>query len=456
MHYAAEIRKIAGTQELGRALHSFLLEYEAFRAQGLKLDMQRGRPCAEQLDIVSDALNWNGGYASGGVDARNYGGDFAGLPECRRLFGELIGAAPEQVFIWGNSSLNLMFDLIVKAMLHGPYGGEPWLKSGYVCPFPGGCAQGDEAASCGDVLGNPARRLKFLCPAPGYDRHFAISESLGFDLVSIPMGADGPNMDMVESYVNNDESVVGIWNVPKYSNPTGVTYSDETVLRFAALKPKSKAFRIFWDNAYFAHSIYGEPDRLLSLRDEAARQGSPHMVYEFVSTSKVSFAGGGVCFVAASAENIRYIARQFAFQSISSDKLNQLRHARLIKDPENLRSIMARHAEIIRPKFEIVDKVLEKTFSASCLCEWSTPKGGYFISVNTPDSCAARALELAEKVGVRFTPAGATYPYHRDPRDRNIRIAPTVPKVAELKLATDVLGLCVCIAYLERQRTLHS
>ena len=477
MYNAAEIRKATGVHEIGNALNKLLLEYDGYRARGLKLDIQRGKPCPEQLDISSEALDWHGDYMAGGVDARSYGGDFEGTPECRRLFGELLGAAPEQVFVWGNSSLNLMYDLVQKALFHGAFGGKPWLQSGYVCPWQGvggdgvrgDGARGNGALGSGALgsgalgsgalgsalLGNPARKLKFLCPAPGYDRHFAITESLGFELIAIPMEPEGPNMDAVESYVNNDESVVGIWNVPKYSNPTGVTFSDETVRRFAALKPKSDAFRVFWDNAYFAHSIYGEPDRLLNLREEAARRGNPHMVYEIASTSKITFAGGGICVVAASAENIRHISRQFALQSINSDKLNQLRHTRFIKSPAHLREIMARHAEIIRPKFEAVGASLKAAFGANGLCEWSRPTGGYFISVDAPDGCAARALELAAKVGVRFTPAGATYPCRRDPRDRNIRIAPTVPSLEELGLAMEILDVCVCIAYLERKRALN-
>ena len=439
MRYAEGITDAKDARGIDGALGRLMAEYGGYQAMGLKLDMQRGRPCAEQLDICSDALSWSGDYKAGGVDARNYGGDFEGTPECRRLFGELLGASPEQVFVWGNSSLNLMHDLIVQAMLHGVYGGSPWLQTGCVRPSQG-------------MLGNPARRLKFLCPAPGYDRHFAVTENLGFELVAIRMTADGPDMDAVESYVNGDESVVGIWCVPKYSNPTGVTFSDEAVRRFAELKPKSGGFRIFWDNAYFAHSLYGEPDRLADLRGMAARSGNPHMVYEVASTSKITFAGGGVCVVASSQENVRHMARQFAFQSINSDKLNQLRHARLIRDAAHLREIMERHAQIVRPKFEAVGAALREMFGDGGLCEWSSPKGGYFISVDAPDGCAARALDLAANAGVKLTPAGATFPCRQDPRDRNIRIAPTVPPLAELRQAMDILGLCICIAYLEREK----
>jgi len=403
-------------------------DYGNVLGQNLKIDMQRGKPCVEQLELANEMLDWNSApfKCEDGTESRNYGGDLCGIPECRKLFADLAGVKRDNVLISGNSSLSVMYDFIVKAMLLGVYGAEkPWLK------YPG--------------------KLKFLCPSPGYDRHFKVTEVLGFDLVTVRMNPDGPDMDEVERFVNCDDSVVGIWNVPKYSNPEGITYSDNVVKRFAALKPKADGFRIFWDNSYFCHDLYEEGDVLLNLLEECKKNGNENMAYIFLSTSKITFAGSGVSVAIASESNIKHIKSQIATQTIGPDKINQLRHARYIKNAETLKKIMMSHAAIIRPKFECARAVLEEEFSENGLCQWNNPRGGYFISLNAPDGCATRAVSLAAQAGVLFTGAGSTFPYKKDPNDRNIRIAPTVPSVAEISEAIKTLSLCIKIAYLEKQ-----
>jgi len=413
-------------------------EYDQYRSQGLKLDMQRGRPCAEQLDISSEMLDWGGAsyLCEDGNDMRNYGGGIEGTPEARALIADILGVKRENVIVWGNSSLNIMYDLITKAMLFGVYGGEKsWLE---------------QARETGE-------KLKFICPSPGYDRHFLITETLGFEMINVPMSADGPDVEAIERLVASDAMIKGIWNTPKYQNPTGITYSDGVVRALAALKPKAPDFRIFWDDAYIAHDLYDETDSLLNLLTEAAKHGNEDMVYIFASTSKITFAGAGITALATSVNNAKFIAKQLSVQAICPDKINQLRHARFIKDPDGLKSIMKKHAAIIRPKFELVLKILDEEFkdprNCGCpadLCEWTNPRGGYFISLDAPDNCAKEALRLAAEAGVRFTPAGATYPYGVDPRDRNIRIAPTVPSLGEIDTAIHVLALCIKIAYLTK------
>jgi aspartate/methionine/tyrosine aminotransferase len=462
-------------QAIGDELSSLEREYERCKGLGLKLDMQRGKPCGEQLEIAREMLDWGGAdfATQGGVDARNYGGDTEGIPECRRLFADILSASPQNILVWGNSSLNLMHDCIIKAMLSGVYGGKrPWLAQageGYWSrqALRAECGQPQQALraeisqpqqASHEASGQPRQQgspgaLKFLCPAPGYDRHFAMTEQLGFELVAIEMKADGPDMDAVERLVGGDASVKGIWSVPKYSNPTGITYSDSVVRRFAALKPKADDFRIFWDNSYVVHDLSGTPDRLLNLFDEAKKRGSEDMVYTFTSTSKITFAGSGVTAMAASENNIRHLAAQFSLQSITSDKLNQLRHVRFIRDMRNLGEIMERHAAIIRPKFDAALSALKEGFGASGegLCAWSEPRGGYFISLDTPDFCAAESLRLAAAAGVLFTGAGSAFPYKKDPRDRNIRIAPTVPNAGEVREALRILCICIKIAHAKRR-----
>ena len=441
--YISDITKLNGAAAAS-ALDVLKSEYERFRAEKLNLDIQRGRPCAEQLDLASEMLDWGGApyKCEDGNDARNYGGRVEGAPEARALFAAILGVGPDNVIACGNSSLSIMYDLLVKAMLFGVYGSDKsWL------------AQAQESGG----------KLKFICPAPGYDRHFTMTEALGFEMLNVDMRADGPDMDAVERLVAGDPLIKGIWNIPKYHNPSGITYSDGVVRQFAALKPKARDFRIFWDNSYAVHDLYGESDKLLNLLPEAEKRGNGDMVYIFTSTSKITFAGAGVTALAASADNVKHIAKQMSAQTICPDKLNQLRHVRYIKNPESLKEIMKKHAAILRPKFELVNKILNGEFRNDAtgatgatggpgadICEWTNPRGGYFVSLNTPDGCAKEALGLAAAAGVKFTPAGATFPYGRDPRDRNIRIAPTVPAAGELETALRVLSVCIKMAYLSK------
>ena len=421
------------------ALKPLMVEYEQYRSKNLKLDIQRGRPSTEQLDIGAGMLDWGDAsfICEDGNDARNYGCSIEGAPEARALFAAMFGVESKNVIAWGNSSLNIMYDVLVKAMLFGVYGAaKPWFA---------------QALESGE-------KMKFLCPVPGYDRHFFMTGSLGFEMINVDMHSDGPDMDAVEKLVAEDPMVKGIWNIPKYHNPTGITYSDETVRRFASLKPKAADFRIFWDNSYMVHDLYDESDSLLNLFAEAKKHGNEDLVYMFTSSSKITFAGSGITALAASENNIQNIAKQFSVQTICPDKLNQLRHVRYIKDPVNLAEIMKKHAAIIRPKFEIVRNILDEEFrggqggSGCDICEWTNPRGGYFFSLNAPDGCAKEALRLAAEAGVRLTPAGATFPNGADPRDRNIRIAPTVPSADELEAAMRVLSLCIKIAYLSKKK----
>ena len=433
--YISNIAKLRG-DAAKTALTSLNSEYDRYRSRNLKLDIQRGRPCTEQLDLASELLDWGKAplTCEDGNDARNYGGRVEGAPEARALFADIFEVAPDNVIVCGNSSLSIMYDLIVKAMLLGVYGSQKsWLAQAF----------------------ESGEKLKFICPAPGYDRHFTMTESLGFEMLNVDMRADGPDMDAVERLVSGDPMIKGIWNIPKYHNPTGITYSDNTVRRFAALKPKADDFRIFWDNSYIVHDLYGDSDRLLNLLREAEKRGNGDMVYMFTSTSKITFAGAGVTAFAAGVNNVNHIAKQMSSQLIVPDKLNQLRHVRYIKNTGELKAIMSKHAAILRPKFELVQKILREEFknggigdADADICEWTSPRGGYFVSFNTPDFCAKESLKLAAAAGVKFTPAGATFPYGNDPRDRNIRIAPTVPPADELETALRVLSLCVKIVYL--------
>jgi aspartate/methionine/tyrosine aminotransferase len=420
-----------------KTLAALTAEYRQFCAKKSNLDIQRGRPCKEQLDIATEMLDWGGApfVCEDGNDARNYGGGIEGAPEARDLFAAMFGVERENIIAWGNSSLNLMHDLIVKALLGGVCGAEkPWLE---------------QARESG-------KKLKFLCPVPGYDRHFLITETLGFEMINIEMRGDGPDMDDIERRLAADPTIKGIWNIPKYHNPTGITYSEDTVRRFAALKPKAADFRIFWDNSYIVHDLYDVSDSLPNLLSEAKKFGNEDMVYMFTSTSKITFAGGGITALAASVNNIKHIAKQLSVQTICSDKINQLRHVRYIKDNRNLAAIMKKQASLIRPKFELVSQILNREFRSGAgtdcpstdICEWTNPRGGYFICLHTPDNCAKEALRLAAEAGVRFTPAGAAFPYGLDPRDRVIRIAPTVPPLDELDSAMRALSLCIKIAYL--------
>ena len=399
--------------------------FEELKARGLKLDMSRGKPGKVQLDLVSDILTVLSDPAQcqvEGLDVRNYG-ELTGLPAAKRLFAEILGCRPEECFIGGNASLTLMYDTIAKAYTHGLLHSEkPWAK---------------------------LDKVKFLCPAPGYDRHFKISQSFGMELITIEMTPTGPDMDAVEAYVK-DPAVKGIWCVPKYSNPEGVIYSQETIRRIAHLKPAAPDFIVMWDNAYCIHEFDGDyvpfPD-ILSLCREA---GNPDLVFEYASTSKVTLPGAGVSVMAASVDNIKYMAGLLGIQTISYDKVNQLRHVLYLKDKAHTLELMKRHAAIMKPKFDAVVKALDQQIAPLGIAQFKRPKGGYFVSVDTMDGLAKRTLALCKEAGVVMTAAGATFPYGVDPRDRNIRIAPSLPPVEELEVAIDVFCTCLKLAALEK------
>lgn len=394
--------------------------YEDAKGKGLKLDMSRGKPSAAQLDMtmpIMDVLNAESDLKTeAGVDCRNYG-VMDGIPEAKALMGAMMGVAPEKVIVCGNASLTIMYNTVSRSVTHGVCGSTPWCK---------------------------LDKVKFLCPVPGYDRHFAVTEHFGIEMINIPMTPTGPDMDLVEKYVNEDPAVKGIWCVPKYSNPQGITYSDETVKRFAALKPAAEDFRIFWDNAYGIHDLYeDDKDELLDIMAECEKAGNPDMVYIFASTSKVSFSGSGIAAIAASERNLADIRKTMTIQTIGYDKINQLRHVRYFKDINGLRAQMKREADILRPKFEAVISTLEAELSGLGIGEWIKPKGGYFISFNTMEGCAKAVVAKCKEAGVVLTGAGATYPYGKDPKDSNIRIAPSFPTPEEMQQATELFVLCV-------------
>ncbi len=404
------------------ALHEQLLKAESLH---LNLNMARGKPSRQQLDMVSDLLTVLSDPADcfdGGIDVRNYG-ELSGLPSAKKLFAEILGTKPEEIFVGGNASLNLMFDLISKAYTHGlKHSPRPWSKEPVV---------------------------RFLCPSPGYDRHFKISESFGMELICIPMTECGPDMDMVEQVVQ-DPTVKGMWCVPKYSNPDGIVYSDETIDRIAALRPAAPDFALMWDNAYCIHEIYGEFIPFRDILSLCRAQGNADMVYEFASTSKITFPGAGVACMAASEDNLKYLLSILGMQTISYDKVNQLRHVRYLKDKAHTLALMQKHAAVLAPKFTAVLDALEAEIAPLGIAHWTRPKGGYFISFYAMPGTAKRALALCREAGVTMTGAGATYPYGRDPQDSNIRIAPSLPPVEELKQAMQIFCLCVKIAALEK------
>ena len=400
--------------------------FEDCKAQNLKLNMARGKPSKMQLDLVSDILTTltDAQVCSnvGGIDARNYG-ELEGLPCAREYWADVLGCKPEETYVGGSSSLTLMYDLISKAFTHGLRGSEkPWCKEEVV---------------------------KFLCPSPGYDRHFKITESFGAELITIPMTADGPDMDMVEEYVK-DPAVKGIWCVPKYSNPEGVIYSKETIDRLANLKAAAKDFVIMWDNAYCVHEFEGEFVPFEDIISLCAKSGNPDMVYEFASTSKITYPGAGISVMASSVDNIKYMSKLMGVQMISYDKVNQLRHVLYLKDKKTTLELMKRHAGIMAPKFKMVLDVLDQEIAPCGFAQWNKPKGGYFVSLNTMPGTAKRALALCAEAGVTMTDAGATYPYGKDPKDSNIRIAPSLPPVEELEKAMDVFCTCLKLAALEK------
>ncbi len=402
-------------------------EYEEAKAKGLNLNMSRGKPAASQLDMCKDFLDIvNSGsdlITESGVDTRNYG-ELTGIPEAQQLMADMMGANPENVIICGNASLTIMYDTVSRSMTHGVMGSTPWCK---------------------------LDKVKFLCPAPGYDRHFAITEHFGIEMITVPMSSKGPDMDMVEKLVAEDDSIKGIWCVPKYSNPQGYTYSDETVKRFANLKPAAKDFRIFWDNAYVIHDLYEDrSDELLNILDECEKTGNPDMVYEFASTSKVSFAGGGIAAIAASKDNLDAMKKSMTVQTIGYDKINQLRHVRYFKNLDGLKAHMMKHAALMRPKFEAVLEVLDRELSGAGIGTWTNPNGGYFISFDAMEGCAKAIVAKCKEAGVILTGAGATFPYGKDPKDSNIRIAPSFPTPEEMAAATDLFVLCVKLVSVEK------
>ena len=389
--------------------------------------MSRGKPSAKQLDVslgLLDTINSSSDLkALDGTDCRNYG-VLDGIPEAKKLMADMMGTTPDHVIVYGNASLNIMYDQISRAYTHGILGNTPWCK---------------------------LDKVKFLCPVPGYDRHFAITERFGIEMINIPMSESGPDMGMVEEYVSKDASVKGIWCVPKYSNPQGYTYSEETVKRMAALKPAAEDFRIFWDNAYVIHDLYDDnKDEIADIISECEKAGNPDMVFEFASTSKVSFPGSGIAALATSANNIADIKKQLTIQTIGHDKLNQLRHVRFFKDINGLKEHMRKHAEFIRPKFEAVESVLEEELGGLGIGSWTEPKGGYFISFDAMDGCAKAIVAKCKEAGVKLTGAGATFPYGKDPKDSNIRIAPSFPTPEEMKQAADLFVLCVKLVSVEK------
>lgn len=402
-------------------------KYKEFQGKGLKLDMSRGKPSKQQLDLSMEMMDVINSQTiltcEEGTDCRNYG-CLDGIKEAKELLGAISEVPAENIIIYGNSSLNVMYDTISRSMTHGVMGNTPWCK---------------------------LDKVKFLCPVPGYDRHFAITEHFGIEMINIPMTPTGPDMDLVEKYVNNDEAVKGIWCVPKYSNPQGITYSDETVRRFANLKPAAKDFRLYWDNAYSVHHLYPDKqDFCLEILAECKKAGNEDMVYKFTSTSKISFPGSGVAAIATSENNLKDIKASLTLQTIGHDKLNQLRHVRFFKNLDGVRAHMMKHADILRPKFEAVEETLERELGGLGIASWINPLGGYFISFDAMDGCAKAIVKMAKEAGVVMTGAGATYPYGKDPHDSNIRIAPSFPTKEELVQAADLFVLCVKLVSIDK------
>ncbi len=416
------------TEELLALKEELTAEFEDIKSRGASMDMSRGKPGEDQLALsmgMLDVLDSSSDMKSQGTDTRNYG-QMDGLLEMKKLLADMVETDPENVIVYGNASLNIMFDTVSRSMTHGVMGSTPWCR---------------------------LDRVKFLCPVPGYDRHFSITEYFGIEMIPVEMTENGPDMDMVEKLVEGDEAVKGMWCVPKYSNPQGYTYSEETVRRLAAMKPKAADFRIYWDNAYAVHHLYGEKERqdwlpdILALCKEA---GNPDMVYEFVSTSKVTFPGAGVCMAASSEANRKEFLRHLQIQTIGHDKVNQLRHVRFLKDMDGVREHMKKQGELTLTRFEAVWKLLESELGGLGIGTWTYPRGGYFISFEAMDGCARAIVAKAKEAGLTLTPAGSSFPYKKDPKDSNIRIAPTYPSVEELQLAGRVFVLSVKLVTIDK------
>ena len=402
-------------------------KYEEEQSKGLSLNMARGKPGFSQLALsmkMLDEINSSSDMRTLlGNDTRNYG-DLDGIGECRQLMADMMETKKENIVVYGNSSLNIMYDTVSRSMTHGVNGSTPWCK---------------------------LDKVKFLCPVPGYDRHFKITEFFGIEMINIPLLDDGPDMDLVEQYVNTDPAVKGIWCVPKYANPTGISYSDNVIKRFAALKPAAEDFRIFWDNAYCIHHLYMDKKvHILNIIDECEKVGNPDMVYMFGSTSKITFPGSGVSAIATSPKNVEFIKKQLTVQTIGHDKINQLRHTRFFKNIDGMKAHMDKHAEILRPKFEAVINEFDRELSGLEIGTWTRPVGGYFISFDALDGCAKAIVAKCKEAGVVLTGAGATFPYGKDPKDSNIRIAPSFPEPEELEAAARIFVLCVKLVSIDK------
>ncbi len=414
-------------EELAAEIEALRAEYKKYQAMDLNLDMSRGKPCREQLDLsmdMMDALNSEADLScEDGTDCRNYG-VLEGIWEARVLIADMMENNPENVLLYGNSSLNVMYDQIARSFTHGVMGNTPWCK---------------------------LDKVKWLCPVPGYDRHFSITEYFGIEMIPVPMSSNGPDMEMIEKLVSEDEAIKGIWCVPKYSNPQGYSYNDETVRRFARLKPAAKDFRIYWDNAYGVHHLYDKhQDYLIEILAECKRAGNPDLVYKFSSTSKITFPGSGIAALATSANNLEDVKNQLKHQTIGHDKVNQLRHVRFFGDIHGMVEHMRKHAAVIRPKFEAVEQIFAQNLEGLEIASWTKPNGGYFISFDGLEGTAKAIIDRAKKAGVKLTPAGSTWPYHKDPHDNNIRIAPTYPTLDELKTAAKLFSVCVKLVSAEK------
>lgn len=419
-------QKMSG-EELLEIKEGLEKEYAKFKGMGLSLNMARGKPSAQQLDLAMPMLDELGSSSAltseAGEDCRNYG-VVDGLPEAKALLAEMVGSKPEHVIVYGNSSLNIMYDAVSRSFTHGVMGNTPWSKLDSV---------------------------KFLCPVPGYDRHFAVTEYFGVEMINVPMTPQGPDMDIVEELVSGDESIKGMWCVPKYSNPQGVVYSDETVRRMAALKPAAKDFRIYWDNAYAVHHLYEDDQaEILDIIEECEKAGNPDMVYEFVSTSKVSFSGSGISALVSSKANVAEVKKQLELQTIGHDKINQLRHVRYFKNKEGVINHMMKHASVVRPKFEMLLEAFDRELKGLEIGTWLEPKGGYFVTFEALEGCAKGIVAKAKEAGMVMTPAGAPFPYGKDPKDSVIRIAPTFPTMGELQTAADLFVVCVKLVSVEK------